>query len=230
MIKKTVSKLLDLFGIHNFVNKVRFFIPTLRKRRMLHSHGLKSLTILKEVFEKNESFFWLEFGTLLGAFRDKAFISHDYDIDLGILSEKRIQDLDKIIEPLGFIKTRELFIPGKGIIEETYVYNGTHIDFLYFYEEEDNLICYLFSTAKVEYWRDVIDSIGMISISYTFKKSGFRSFKFYNEWFYIPEDSDLHLRECYGDYNIVVKNWNDDQALNRKETEIRCFFKDRQLL
>jgi len=37
-----------------------------------------------EVFEKHGSVFWLEFGTLLGCIREKGFIPHDGDIDLGM--------------------------------------------------------------------------------------------------------------------------------------------------
>lgn len=225
-MRKTLGKILDLFGIHRFVNKIRFFIPMLRKRRMLHEHGLKALIILKEVFEKNESFFWLEFGTLLGAYRDKAFIHHDYDIDLGILAGNKINDLNKIIKPLGFIKTREIFIPDKGVIEETYVYHGVHIDLLYFYTEEDNLVCYLFYPGKGEYWRDVIKTIGLLAVSYTFKNTGYEEFMFCGNKFFVPKDTDLHLKECYGNYNKRVINWDDEQAQNRLITEIRCFFSE----
>lgn len=224
-MRKTIGKILDYFGIHSWVNKIRFFVPTLIKRKMLHKHGLKALIILKDVFEKNESFFWLEFGTLLGAHRDKAFIGHDYDVDLGVLAENRIKDLSKIIEPLGFIKTREIYIPEMGIIEETYVYNGTHIDFLYFYNEGDSLVCYLFTAEEGEYWREVMNTKGLLAVSFTFKNTGFGRHLFYDNLFFFPKDTDLHLRECYGNFDEKIEKWSDDKCPNRKITEIRCFFR-----
>ena len=43
---------------------------------------------LKELLDKNNISFWLQSGTLLGAYRDNNFIKWDNaDIDLGLLSE-----------------------------------------------------------------------------------------------------------------------------------------------
>ncbi len=49
--------------------------------------ALEYLEEVKEVFDNNKIPFWLEFGTLLGAIRDKKIIPWDDDIDLGILAE-----------------------------------------------------------------------------------------------------------------------------------------------
>jgi len=47
------------------------------------------LTHIASVFEKNNVTYWLEFGTALGAYRDKKIIPWDGDSDMGILHSER---------------------------------------------------------------------------------------------------------------------------------------------
>lgn len=46
--------------------------------------GIKNLLEAKEIFDSLDMPFFLSNGTLLGAIRDKDFIAHDTDIDLGV--------------------------------------------------------------------------------------------------------------------------------------------------
>ena len=46
--------------------------------------AIEALRQVKKVFDKHAIEFWLDMGTLLGAVRDKKFISWDSDIDLGV--------------------------------------------------------------------------------------------------------------------------------------------------
>jgi phosphorylcholine metabolism protein LicD len=220
-VRKTVANILGRLGIHSYVNIIRFYIPNLIKSRFVKKYGVEAIGILNEVFEKRGSFFWLEFGTLLGAYRDKAFISNDFDIDLGVLAEKRIEDLDKILEPLGFKRTRKIYIKEKGITEETFVYKKLHIDIMYFYPENQNIICYLYATEPGEHWRDVRYTKGFLATARTFTDTGFHQYPFYSLKCFVPKDTDLHLRECYGNYKVRVKNWNDDNSPNLKITNLR---------
>ena len=55
--------------------------------------ALKELTEIKEVFDKHNVDFFLTHGTCLGAIREKNFILHDSDIDIGCYK----RDLDKVI-------------------------------------------------------------------------------------------------------------------------------------
>ena len=54
---------------------------------------VKSLRQIKKIFDKHHIDFWLDFGTLLGAIRDKKIIAWDKDIDLGMWRE----DLQKLL-------------------------------------------------------------------------------------------------------------------------------------
>jgi phosphorylcholine metabolism protein LicD len=54
--------------------------------------AVKMLRQVKEVLDKHDVEFWLDYGTLLGAIRDNEFIPWDSDIDLGIW----YKDFDKV--------------------------------------------------------------------------------------------------------------------------------------
>ena len=49
---------------------------------MDEKEAIHSLNIIKKVLEKHKIIFWLDYGTLLGAYRDKKLIKWDSDIDL----------------------------------------------------------------------------------------------------------------------------------------------------
>ncbi len=59
-----------------------------------------------EVLEKHEALYYLDSGTLLGAYRDKAFIPYDHDIDIRVLPkqipEERMPDLIKDLWSIGY--------------------------------------------------------------------------------------------------------------------------------
>ena len=57
------------------------------------------LSILKEVFDKHSIMFFLNCGTLLGAYREHDFIAHDFDMDLGIF-EKDLDTFYQLIPEL----------------------------------------------------------------------------------------------------------------------------------
>lgn len=66
------------------------------KRRMLltrpivalrHAILFRMLRRVSQVLERHGVRYWLEFGTLLGAYRERNIIRHDVDIDLGISAD-----------------------------------------------------------------------------------------------------------------------------------------------
>jgi phosphorylcholine metabolism protein LicD len=47
--------------------------------------ALENMALARDVLAKHGVSFFLNFGTLLGAIREKGFIPHDHDVDVGIL-------------------------------------------------------------------------------------------------------------------------------------------------
>ncbi|KAK3700873.1 hypothetical protein QZH41_003041 [Actinostola sp. cb2023] len=66
---------------------------------------LRSLNVIK-AFKENGVQFWLESGSLLGAFRNGHMIPHDFDLDVAVFGEDDLHkagDLLKAIKPEGYI-------------------------------------------------------------------------------------------------------------------------------
>ena len=56
---------------------------------------VKALKEIKQVFDKHKLTFWLDFGTLLGAVRDKKILPWEKDLDLLLIKKK--EELDNVI-------------------------------------------------------------------------------------------------------------------------------------
>ena len=97
-------------------------------------------SVLKYVYESRLSEYdiWLDFGTLLGMYRDKGLINHDLDLDFGIIIENYNDYQEKEIDLLnkGFKKTRELYYDNK-LMEISYDYNGLNVDFIVYRRDEN---------------------------------------------------------------------------------------------
>jgi hypothetical protein len=61
--------------------------------------SVQHLYYLMEMLEQNGVRAWIDFGTLLGAYREKNLISHDRDIDIGVLSED-VAAVEKVLSTL----------------------------------------------------------------------------------------------------------------------------------
>lgn len=67
----------------NFPKDIREEKETLQDQ--VHSVVLRILKIVKQICEKHEISYWLEYGTLLGSIRHQGFIPWDYEADIGML-------------------------------------------------------------------------------------------------------------------------------------------------
>ena len=97
-------------------------------------------SVLKYVYESRLSEYdiWLDFGTLLGMYRDKGLINHDLDMDFGIIIENYndYQEKEKDLLNKGFKKTRELYYDNE-LMEISYDYNGLNVDFIVYRRDEN---------------------------------------------------------------------------------------------
>jgi len=60
-------------------------------------YSIECLKLVTDEFDKNDIPYWLDYGTLLGAYRGSTLISYDYDMDIGV----EIKYSDKIKSIIG---------------------------------------------------------------------------------------------------------------------------------
>ena len=174
-------------------------------------HGEESIQMIYQNLNSKETPIWLEFGTLLGAYRNNDFIKNDIDIDLGaFLKDER--KIDVYLKNLDFKLVREFKLDsGTKGLERTYSYKGVFIDVFYFLKDNDLIYTYGFER------KNCIDG-KYVAVRYEFKDSGFKSSSFKNMKVYIPDDAKNHLMSQYGeDFMIPDPHYSDKNAPNRKE-------------
>lgn len=104
------------------------------------SDVIRLLEFIVDILEKESIRYWLDYGTLLGAVRNKGFINNDSDADISIMeedSERLLALLKERGEPFGFISG--LGFQGSGLQLYLGVENRTHID-VFFWHPKGNLL------------------------------------------------------------------------------------------
>lgn len=139
--------------------------------------AFENLCLFKSLCEKNNYRFFLAYGTLLGAIREKDFIEHDEDIDLGALFE----DKDVLLSMLFELRDNGFEVirwDERGLM--SIMRKGEYID-IYMYKP---LSRNLYAVCGAPFPKEFIDNQTII----TFKGVDF----------YAPTDSEKNLEFFYG--------------------------------
>lgn len=128
---------------YNAYLRIRSKFVFKRKQRKLHKVGLEVLTSFDKVCNQEGTVCCLVFGTLLGAYREKDFISHDYDLDVSIM---RSDYNNKLIESLyksGFTIDHEYYLVNRltgerELTEVTFKYKDFPLDVFLAYDRGVN--------------------------------------------------------------------------------------------
>lgn len=194
------------------------------KNYKFKKEAIKGLIAFKNVLDTEKIEYWLEFGTLLGAIRDKDFIKHDFDIDFGCFPFEKSKNFKNILQKNNFKLIRKVYLKNKNILsEETYNYKDKfNIDLFYFYTENDKYIFYDFSGKENLSFNETIKKLGgLLCYKNTINKFKLKKYNFKNIEFNIPEDYKKHLSELYGNnFMIYNPNWK------LSDRKIRSIVKD----
>lgn len=188
----------------------------IRDNKAFKNHGNEVLLKAKEALDEINVDFWLDFGTLLGAFRDGKLIGHDTDIDIAVMLEDYSPDIEKTLVAHGFKYERKISVDeGNYALEQCFSYRNVKLDIFYYSKAGNQCFCHLFPQDE-----NKIFLVREIYTTYT----GFKKMSFLGEEFLVPSDIELRLIETYGnDYKIPILNWyTPDDALNSKIIDKNC--------
>lgn len=169
------------------------------RRRLFHKHGKQVFLEFKQVLDSLGCFFWLDFGTLLGAYREQDFIPHDNDIDIGMLRKDYNTGIETALIKNGFKKIKEFTVLNEEGLEQTYCKNHVHIDIFFYNRRNDGTYyCNNFSAPEGKAWKEtaVAGIVVVEEVSVSIK--GFDKLLFQGEYFNVPQNTDEYLRINYG--------------------------------
>ena len=140
-VRKTFSlaKLAKTFITKNRKShKIKDLAKKEKKRVAIQTFGLALIEYVQNVLDKHEICSFADFGTMLGLVREGKLLSHDLDVDIGVIlnSPDDIQRVHIALERHGFKLWRQYAI-GSRVVEESYLLNDLKVD-LNFYQIDDN--------------------------------------------------------------------------------------------
>ena len=177
------------------------------KRDIFIKEGENALRAFVDCMNKNGITYWLEFGSLLGAYRDGDFVPNEIDIDAGAF----LKDARTVYEALvkdGFKLVREFHVVGENGLEQTYEYHGTTVDLMYFFEKGELLWCngaqFAPTIRKGVLFEHVVTA-------HYFKKFECADIQFLGMNVSVPSNTEEHLIEIYGEgFRVYDPNFKGD--------------------
>jgi len=170
-----------------------------QNRRFLKNASVV-LSDISHIFKELNIQYWLEFGTLLGAIREKDLIKHDLDIDLGLFLKDYSEEIEEVFKKYGFIKVSQISIDnGVYGLEESYESKGVIVDLFYFTIKENIMYSHGFINEEGKSWyKTIIENGGLVVEEITFQYTGFIEIIFLKQKHPIPKDAEAHLKMHYG--------------------------------
>lgn len=173
--------------------------------------ALNNLKDLDSIFRKNNISYWLQDGTLLGYYRERDFIAHDKDTDIGLFFKDFNLDILNEILKAGF-RIKRVLGDKKDSLEITIFKNKLKTDLFFYYERKDNPnVVYHCSFDR-----------GRRRIDYEYEKFNIKEVKWFDHSFLVPNDELKFIITKYGTtWNVPNTNWGWAYSpLNHVKTDI----------
>jgi tetratricopeptide (TPR) repeat protein len=162
-----------------------------------NSHAAtKALTDLQTTLDEVNTKAFLVSGTLLGYARQKSFLSHDKDIDVGIFEADNIFDVINTLMLSGKFSVKKGYFNIERMYQMPVVHlaTGFAIDIFIYHQDGDGLIT------------GVQSNFGYTQ-NFRFSQFELQEIEFINTRFYAPADIDKNLTENFGDWKTPDANF-----------------------
>jgi lipopolysaccharide cholinephosphotransferase len=145
--------------------------------------ALENMVIARDVLEERGVALFLNFGTLLGAIREKNFIPHDHDVDMGIFEKDRPAFMSAIpeLQSRGFAASTELTAQCRMV---TVMRGGEQLDFFFAQPHR---------TLGLRRWD--LDSFALVPARHL---DSLDEIDFLGERFKVPHECEGFIRRLYG--------------------------------
>ena len=110
IIRKIAVAITRKTGLYKWAVSVETKFSDKKKQHYFKKYGLEALIQADQAFRSVNSFIFLDFGTLLGAYRDKNFIAHDCDIDVGYLHDTAPENMPELLKSYGFEHKLQFYV------------------------------------------------------------------------------------------------------------------------
>ena len=213
--KKDIIKKLPIIKTLN--NKANTELDS-RRSSLLRENFQEVLKIIYNS-QLNKYDLWLDFGTLLGFYRENDFINHDLDMDFGII----INDYDDFLEKekylikKGFSRTKEFYYKNR-LVELSYSYKGLNVDFIVYRRKAD-----VIESDTIFFMTNALGKPTRYEVSnYSLPFSELEEHNFKAVEIKVPNNAREYLSKLYGeDFEVpnTNYNWKENPIYKRVSSE-----------
>ena len=213
--KKDIIKKLPIIKTLN--NKANTELDS-RRSSLLRENFQEVLKIIYNS-QLNKYDLWLDFGTLLGFYRENDFINHDLDMDFGII----INDYDDFLEKekylikKGFSRTKEFYYKDR-LVELSYSYKGLNVDFIVYRRKAD-----VIESDTIFFMTNALGKPTRYEVyNYSLPFSELEGHNFKAVEIKVPNNAREYLSKLYGeDFEVpnTNYNWKENPIYKRVSSE-----------
>ncbi len=211
MIRKILVWITLKIGLYKWAVDVGTRFMQRKMRKAFLKYGLETLQQADKAFRSVGAKLFLDFGTLLGAYRDKKFIPYDFDLDVGCLYDAIPENIPDVMEAYGFKHKKQVYLKEMGlIVEDVYIYKGVQMDIFYYFKKNTDLYCYLARRHETKPPEKANSSDGFPCKLSWVDATEFSEYEFLGHKFFMPDNTPKWLEDIYGaSYMTPQKKWSE---------------------
>ncbi len=169
--------------------------------KLLLKYGKEALMNFSEVTKDYKVSYWMEFGSLLGAYRNSGFIKHDDDLDLAMYSSAVSAEFLNSLMQHGFTINNIFVTENYSEAQIPMKYKGLIVDIYLFNPKKDSnqSYCCIFHPEASMNWESALRENKFCVAEMNFKIDGVIEWPFEDRVVSVPSNIEENLKSIYGD-------------------------------